>query len=337
MAVEPLLEDARQRKRLRGLILKIIIAVILLHIAAGVVAGFFVIARYFTQPPAQFEVKKDIRLPAKEREHRMNMAEFDAMTPKPSFTDQLSSLRPTDFALPDLPKLPLDKMLPLDPSEMVADAASSMVGTAGLGGGGEGAGGLGGSGTGLSFMGIQTDAKRILLAFDVSGSVVNKMSRSTTTMADLKAETLRLIDSMPANSRFGLVQFTQNYQLFRPELVPASESNKKEAREWVEREWTETGTLQKRGVVSNPEGVLGLLRAMDKLEPDAVFLISDASFQWRKGGGIEDVPTREIDKYIGSRPVDYPLHLIAFEAKPEDRKYWRRVTGRTGGKFKEAN
>jgi len=337
MAVDHLFEDADQRKRLRSLVLKIIVVVILLHVAAGIIAGIFVVARYFTASPAQFEIKKDIRLPAKEREHRMNMAEFDALTPKPSFNDQLASLRPTDFALPNLPKVPLDQMLPLDPSELIADSVASLVGTAGLGGGGAGVDGLGGSGGGLSFMGIQTNAKRIVLAFDVSKSVVNKMARSSTSMKDIKAETLRLIEAMPANSRFGIVQFTQNYQMFKEELVPASETNKQAARDWIEREWTEEGTLQKRGVVPNPEGLLGVLRAVDKLKPDALFLISDASFQNRTSGAIKTIPHREFEKYFQTRPENYPIHFIAFEAKPEDRKFWRRIASHTGGKFKEAN
>ncbi|MGC1480097.1 MAG: hypothetical protein WA771_06315, partial [Chthoniobacterales bacterium] len=157
MALETLMEDAEQKRRLRKLLITILIGVVLLHVGFGVVAGVLVVARYLMPPPATFEVQRDIKIPAKEREHRMNMDAFDAMTPKPSFNDKMQSIQPTDFALPDLPKIPMDQMLPLDPSEIVSDQVSSMVGTAGLGGGGgQGGGGLGGEGSGVSFMGIQT-------------------------------------------------------------------------------------------------------------------------------------------------------------------------------------
>jgi len=338
MAVETLFEDASQNKKRRNLIITIVLIVIGVHVAAGIGAGIFVVARYLMAPPAQFEVKKDIRLPAKEREHKMNMAEFDAMTPKPSFNDALSSLRPTDFALPDLPDVPMDQMLPLDPSEIVADAASSLVGTAGLGGGGTGSGGLGGTGDGLSFMGIQTNAKRILLVFDVSTSVVNKLSKGKTSMADLKEETIRLLEKMPVNSRFGLVQFTQNYQFFREELLPATDPNKKAALEWINKEWTDAGTLPRRGnVVTNTRGLVGLLEKAYTLEPDTIFVISDGGFYWRAEGGVKKIPHREIEKVMGKGADKVPLHLIAFEAKNEDKTFWRRTSRRTGGTFKEAD
>jgi hypothetical protein len=336
MALETLLDDAGQKQQRRKLIISIILIVIGIHVLAAVGAGIFVVARYLTAPPAQFEVRKDVRLPAQEREHKMNMAEFDAMTPKPSFNDTLSSLRPTDFAMPDLPDVPMDQMLPLDPSALVSDAVSSLVGTAGMGAGGAGGAGMGGTGDGLSFMGIQTNARRILLVFDVSTSVVNKLKRSKMSMKDIKEETIRLIDKMPVNSRFGIVQFTQNYQFFRPELVPATDPNKEAARQWIDKEWTEAGSLPRRGsVVSNERGLVGLLEAAYKLEPDVIFLISDAGFFWRAGGGIEKIPYREFENVLRSGER-IPIHLIAFEARTEDRNFWRRITRRTGGSFKEA-
>lgn len=339
---DSLIEQGDQKSKRRKLIITIILVVIGLHIAGGVLAGLFVVARYFMSPPAQFEVVRDIRLPAQQRQHKMNMAEFDALTPKPSFNDKMASLRPTDFALPDLPDVPMDQMLPLDPSEIVADAVSSLVGAAGVGGGGAGLGGLGGTGEGFSFMGVQANGRRIVLLFDVSSSVKNKADRSGMPLSRIRDETVKLIESLGINARFGIIQFTQNFQPFRTEMIPATAANKEEAQKWLESEWVETGSMsaRKAGVVANPDGVLGVLRQAFLLEPDVIFLLSDGSFQRNLGDRkIETIPIPEIRQAIDALQKNLPtkaqIHFIGFEMKPEDKKELQRVIAANGGKLRE--
>jgi hypothetical protein len=353
MAVETLMEDVQQRKRLRKLVITILIAVVALHIGVGIVAGILVVARYFLPPPATFEIQKDIRLPAKEREHKMNMSEFDAMTPKPSFNDRLQSMRPTDFSLPELPKVPMDQMLPLDPSAIVSDQISSMVGTAGLGDGGDGGSGMGGMGNGVSFMGVQSEGSKILLIFDVSTSVVNKATKAGVPLSKIKEETSALIGKLPISSRFGVIQFTRNYKPFKDELLPATDQNRAEGVAWVESEWVESGMMQASGTVrSNPSGIIGVLALAAKMQPDLVFMISDGSFQWRPPEGEksskeevssygEDVPFERLDKALAdfqkSLPEHATIHFIGFGMDPEDQRGMRRVISRhgNGGKVRE--
>ena len=339
-AIETLLGESTQaRKRRRRLLLAILVGVLALHIAGGIVAGVLVVAKYFFPPPANFEVKKDIRLPAKQREHKMNMAAFDAMTPKPTFNDKLQSLRPAAFALPDLPKMPMDQMLPLDPSEIVSDQVSSLVGTAGLGGGNEGAAGAEGLGFGMSFFGIPSAGKRILLLFDVSSSVVNKASAAGVPLSKIQEETSELIRKLPISARFGIIQFTQNYKPFQKELVPATDQNRADALEWIQSEWIEAGTMTASSkVASNPRGLVGVLELAAKMQPDVIYLISDASFQWKPSGTIENIPWKEISKLTkGSLqgPEGCKLHFIGFEMKPDDKRELGSIIRQTGGKIRE--
>ncbi|GAB4165377.1 MAG: hypothetical protein Fur0032_02040 [Terrimicrobiaceae bacterium] len=329
-------EGERTRRQRRRLILSIILIVIGIHVLAAIVATVVVVARYMMPPPAEFVVQKDIRLPAKEREHRMNMAAFDALTPKPSFSDKVLSARPAEFALPDLPQVPLDQMLPLDPAEVVSDQVNSLVGTSGVAAGGQGSGGgLGGMGTGFSFLGVQSNGRRILLLFDVSESVTNKAAKSGMPLSKIKEETLALIDKLPASSRFGIIQFSQNYKVFRPELVPASDAHRAEVRDWVQNEWVETGRMPaSRTVVSNPEGVLGVLKRAATMQPDVIFLISDGSFQ----RGLETIPWEEVEKAVKDLPVDgaeVPIHFIGFQMKPTDKREMGLISRKTGGKLRE--
>lgn len=328
----------KQKPRRGGVAASVITGSIIVHAIIGLGAGFWIVARYFAPPPATFEVRKDLAIPAEEREHRMNMAEFDGLTPKPALTEKLASIRPTEFALPDLPEIPIDQMLPLDPSALVSDQVSSLVGAAGRGAGGSGAGGLGGTGDGFSFFGIESKGRRLVLIFDVSSSVMNKAAKAGISPKALKEETRALIAQFGINTRFSLVQMTQNYQFFRNELLAATEPNKEAARGWIDSEWTEAGQMaaSRRGVISNQVGLVGVLEAVLALEPDTVFLISDGSFQWREGGSISNIPPDAIRDALRKAPKsDFKLHFIGFEMKPEDRTLWRRFARGTGGDFRE--
>ena len=342
-----------QKHRIRRVVIAVILVSIGIHVVAGLVAGAVIVARYLTEPPAEFKATRDIRLPAKQREHKMNMASFDGMAPKPSFNDKMQSIRPTAFALPELPKMDMDQMLPLDPGEIVSDQVSSLVGSGGLGNGlgtgGSGGGGFGG-GTGTSIFGIQSAGKRILLIFDVSTSVVNKANAAGVPLSKIQQETADLIRKLPISARFGIIQFTRNYKTFNSELVPATDQNRAAALEWIDTEWVETGMMgASRKVVRNPQGLVGVLELAAKMQPDVIFLISDASFQWtppgdekaaKKSGGNfgGNIPWKEIEK-ITQGPLQGPegckIHFIGFEMKPDDKRAFGAIVRKSGGQIRE--
>ena len=335
-------ESVRLRHR-RRIILTVVLVSVGIHVIAGIVAGIVIVARYLADPPAEFKVTKDIRIPAEEREHKMNMAAFDGMAPKPSFTDKLQSLRPATLALPELPRVPMDQLLPLDPAEILSDQVAALTGPSGAGSGiGLGAGGGGGSGrieTGFSFMGIESQGKRILLIFDVSTSVLNKARKSGISLAKIKEETISLLQQLPINARFGLIQFTQNFKAFREELLAATDANRAAAKTWIEEEWVATGSMQASAKVTrNPRGVVGVFELAARMLPDVIFLISDASFQWKEGGSLGDVPWEEIARIVKG-PLQgtegCALNFIGFEMKPEDRREMGSVVRSTHGKIRE--
>ena len=84
-------ELAKQRRR--KIIVSVIVASIVVHFIGAILGGIWIVARYLLPTPATFEVKKEIRIAAEERQHRMNMDEFDALKPKPTFTDKMSTAR----------------------------------------------------------------------------------------------------------------------------------------------------------------------------------------------------------------------------------------------------
>lgn len=338
-------ESALAKKRRRSIIGSVIFGAILIHGAGLFLAGLFIIARYFAEPKATFEIPKEIRIPVQTREHKMTMARNEALAPKPSFNDRLVSTRPTKFALPEMPKIDMNQLLTMDPSDLVSSQISGLVGSSSLGSGlSTGSLGSGGIGeNGLSFFGIQTEGKRILLLFDVSTSVVNKANKSGVPLTRIKEETINLIDKLPINTRFSIVQFVRNYKPFTDELLVASPPNKDRAREWIENEWSSSGMMPAngRGVHTAPEN--GLPIVLDfafKLRPDTIFLISDGSFeQTTPTSRSRNIPSDEFEDQLKllqqnmEKPV--AIHFIGFEMKPDHLSAWRKISQRSGGKLRE--
>lgn len=335
-------EEAARSAR-RAMITSIIVGSIVVHLIALVLFGLWTVAKHFSRPEARFEMKKVVKIPPKTPEHKMNVAKHEAMAPKPTFNDKLVSTRPIDFALPEMPEVNLDQMLPLDPSELISDQVNGLVGSAALGSGlGKGFGGGGGTGEGMSFFGISAQGDRILLLFDVSASVVNKANAAGIPLEQIQEETIKLIKTLPISAQFSIIQFTGNYMPFTEELIAATPGNKKMAQTWVEEKWVTSGSMSSgsAGVVRNLTGVVGVVERAIQMRPDVIFLISDASFQWRPDEtSFSNIPYDEIKKVVGrieeESRNEVPIHFIAFEPKPEDAKEWSRIVRKTGGEFRE--
>ncbi len=267
-------EDALVKKRRIRMVVSIIIGVILLHVAAGVVAGVFIVARYIFPPPANFVVKKDIRLPAKKREQKMNMAAVDAIAPKPTLSDKMQSSRPTAFSLPDVPDMPLDQMLPLDPSQLLADNMSSMSNSEALGSasGAGAAGGGGFGGKGVSFLGVNSSGKRVLLLFDISQTVAKNAAAAGFPYSKINEEAQNLFKGLPVTARFGVAKFNEgSYYPFRDSLVPNGSTNRNIAIPWL------SSDLDPRAMVRS-NSLIGVMVYAQKLKPDLVFILTDADY-----------------------------------------------------------
>ncbi|MBK1883963.1 hypothetical protein JIN85_16205 [Luteolibacter pohnpeiensis] len=334
----------KDRRLARKTVTAAVASSIIVHVLIAIVAGIWVVAHYIKSEPPRFVAlpQPKIKVPPQTKQHRMNLAAHAALASKPTFKAKLVSTRPTEFALPEAPKISMNDMLTPDPAAIANSMVTGLAGASGSGAGsGLGLTGAGGKGlgTGLNFMGIKSSGQRVLLLFDVSGSVVNKAAKSDMPLSKIKEETLNMIDKLPTDSRFGIIQFVRNYKPFQPELIPATQPNRDLARQWVASEWNESGMMGARGkgVISpTPNGLPVILRAAYAMKPDVIFLISDGSFE-RTGAQPEKVPEDEFDDLFKelTKTGKIPLNFIGFEMKPDDEKYWSRTARRQGGQFKE--
>jgi hypothetical protein len=343
----------RQRRRIFVLILLVSLGV---HGLAGLIAAGFIIARYLAPPPAVFVAKKTVTIPPRQLEQKMAAAEFEAMSSTPAFDDKIASTRATaDLALPDLPKMPVDDMMPMDPS-LITDQITSVVGSGGMGSGGgaggdgSGLGGLGGDGESFSFFGIKTAGKSVVILFDISQSVLTKATRAGVPIEKIKEETKTLLAGLSVNTRFGLIQFSRGYLPFKNELSVPTDAVRQEVATWMDTEFRTTGSLSGRGVVQKPvNGIESVLDAAFAMNPDVIFIISDGDFQRGHGGGgaapkegggsSQDVPLEDIEKLVSARQKERPepvkINFVGFQMKPQHKDGLTKIVRRSHGTLKE--
>ncbi len=287
-------EILERKKRRRRLIITIVVISIALHLVAGVVAGVVIVARYLVQPPAEFKVVKDIRISAKKRQHQMAMRDFDDMAPKPSFSDRMQSTKPTAFALPALPKLPLDQAMPLEPDTILSDVV-------GFGGTGTGQGygsGRGGSKSNfnfdMKFFGIKDKGRNVLLLIDTSDSMFSRVRKGQNyrfNFKTIKDETIKLIEGMNINALFNIVIYEGGAMAYSDKSVAATDANKAAAKAWVTN--LEEGQISISGRQgSGPKLMKGGGTRLDtgfelafQMNPDLIFLITDGEIN---RGGYEN-------------------------------------------------
>lgn len=269
------------RLRRRRLIITVIVVSLGIHFMGALGAGIWIVARYFLPSQATFEVKKEIRIAAEEREHRMNMAEFDAGQPKPSFTDKMSTARPTEFALPALPLLPVETVTTVDPSDIVSDQLSAMGGAGAGSGTGSGGGGRGGSA--VNFFGISDVATRVIIVVDVSDTMFDRQPGK---FHAVKQEAVKLVNGLGINTLFNLIIFEGGSVAMFPEARPATEDNKKAAAAWIEsvdggsgkRSMSYWGAYHRMGTGLYEGGGTRTDTALKQalsMRPSTIFLITD--------------------------------------------------------------
>lgn len=189
----------------------------------------------------------------------------------------------------------------------------------------------------VQFLGETLSATRIVLLLDVSGSVKTKMERAGLSMQALKREVHRFVDQLGPNHLFGIIQFTRKWEAFRPDLVPATEAVRAEARQWIDTSFRTTGTSGRGWNGGYPNGIEAVLGAAFEMDPqlDEVFLVSDGDFQRTPpGGGGQDVPwgdLRRLTRDLQDRSIgEARLRVLCFHPPGEslaDLRAWVRENG----------
>jgi hypothetical protein len=344
-------QQATRRRRMVG---SIIVGSIIAHVVLLALFGVWIVAKHFQEPEATFEVVQKVTIPVQTPEHKMNMAQHEAMAPKPTFTDKLVSTRPAEITLPDLPEVDMDQMLPLDPSELVTDQITTLAGSAGFGSGqGSGLTGGGGTGAGMSFFDIKDNARSVVIMIDVSSSMfgrtgdydygTSKKLREGKEQAFqvVREQAFKLIDGLGVDARFGIVHWSGSARTWKPQLVRATDANKRAAKEHVQAN-VDVGKAGPRG--GRPGGTRHdyALETLLELNPEIAFMLSDGNATRSLGRGkmetIDDsdlyVIITEAKKNRPSIPRIHTIYYVTGNDKREEERMLRGISTRSGGKFR---
>lgn len=340
MATEPsasLSAELNQRRRrahrkLGPLAIAVVLQALLLVGSVGVV----VVLPNLRDDP-EFAAAKTIYLPQRQLEHQAAVAEFERAASAPMAMEKLTSesLLPQD--LPDLPALPSETFAELESEVPAPNAEGLLQGTGLL----AALGGLDAGSSTFNFLGVEDEASRIVIAFDISTSVVNAMNEVGMEIDQLLAETKRVIGTMNANTLVNIIQFSRNYEVFSSYPIPATQANKEALKQWLDREFVRSGRSQPGWTRGNPNGIQLVLEAAFEMDPDVIIVLSDASFQ-RSVQGLaygEDVPWEEleddIERWQEGRTEPVRIHVVGFSVEDEDADGARDLARRNDGKYRE--
>lgn len=328
------IDSAPKRGKLSVLFWAVIIQLALIALTIIVV----VVAPSFDRDPA-FVAQKTIYLPQRELQHQAAVSEFQQAASAPVTPDKLTTQSLLPDIVPALPQLPSDNFSPFE-SATPSPNAASLLGSSGLMGA---LSGLSAGSSEVSFLGVRDEATRLVIAFDISTSVVNDMKAAGMEITEVRDATIELINGLNANTLFGLVQFARNYDVFQSYLVPATVENKQAAIDWLRNNFQTDGTAGRGWSRGTHEfnGIQSVMKEAFQFEPDVIFLVSNGRFYrsipTNRFG--EQVPYREllsdVDAMQRQLPQKTRIHFIGFGVRPDIRSDVRRLARGNQGSYRE--
>lgn len=332
---------------------------VLLHAGLIGLAVVLVVSRYYVRPPETVFTPppRVVKLPAQIREQALSAAKHDAAAPRPGYGKRVAASVPSPVAVPKMPEVNLGQMLPLDPGELVSDQIAGMIGASGYGRGtgtGLAGGGGAGGGSGMAFFNLKDTAKSVVILLDVSQSMFSRTgdydsgSRKLLRRGEeqafhvIRREAIKLIDGLGPDTRFNVIRWSGSARCWKPELVPATDANKAEAREHV-LNVVDANSAPPAG--GRPGGTRHdyALEELFRLAPETAFMLTDGNATRSTGrGGVEPIPAKEIMDLIDAAaknsaalPRVNTIYYLTGADRKEEEELLRGIARKTKGKFRK--
>ena len=320
------------RKRRQGRSVPLLLAVAI-QFAIIAVTAFIVVFIPSNREEPVFTTQKTIYLPQRELDHRMAFAEFQQAAQSPMSVERISVEAMLPDSMADLPEMPSMDFNPVQTNVMAS--ASAMFGQSGLEGMLQG---LSTEASSVSFLGVEDTATRMIIVFDISVTVTNSVEAAGLSMEQIRDETIELVDQLNANTLFGLIQHSRNFDTFKDYLIPATVENKEAAIQWLRTRFRTDGSGRGWRRHEGRNGIEAVLEVAFNMEPDVIFLMSDGDY-WRSEPNNERVPYRDITSLIQRRQDQLPerarIHTIGFGVRDHVARDFRNLSRRNSGNHRE--
>ena len=254
------------------------------HLLFGLVAGYLVVSHYSTGRKLTFAGGPKSPNPSERAlEHRVQMREknqsktLPAAVPKRVLTTGAAKVE-----LPPMPSLPTSAQGPAVP-RMAAAGGASFGSPGGTGGG------PGGTGTGaqINFFGIRDKSSSIVIMIDVSDSMFMRTGDAEfgkglikkgkeQNFQKVRDEAIKLVESLGPNVSFGIVRWSGGSVSWKPELVPATDENKKAAIEHIQNQVDMKTARPNRNRPGGTRHDYALEDAF-ALKPETIYMLTDGN------------------------------------------------------------
>ena len=330
-----------------------LLASVLVHLIFAGGAGVYVVSQYTAERKLTFQGGPKSPNPSEralqhrvQMDRRMETQSVPAAVPKRVLTTGLAKV-----ALPEMPDLPVPKSA-ANVAKMAGSSAAVSFGAAAAPMGG---GALGGTGSGapVTFFGIRDVSTSVVIMIDVSDSMFSrtgdaeksklvKLGKEQSFQA-VRDEAIKLVQSLPSSTQFGIVRWSGGAYVWKPELVPATDTNKAAAIAHIQSDVDFHKAKKKQD--GRPGGTRHdyALEEAFKLKPETIYMITDgqasgASAADRSKKIEADDIYRVVDegqKTLSKKARIHAIYYLTGKEKAEERQLLQRLASRTGGQFRE--
>ncbi len=282
----------------------------------------------------KFRAVKTVNLHQRDLDHRIDVAEFQQVAGAPKMLEKITTASLLSNSIPGMPQIPDMKMDPIDLISPLFDPVSMLQKSDLI----SGLQGVTAENSEVTLFGIKDNAERIIIMIDDGGSVLNKAKASGVSITKLKDESIRLVNKLNPNTLFGFIHFVRRVGTFRDYLVPANKVNKAEVSNWIKKNF---GKQTKRTDIKFANnGIQAAFELAFQLEPNVIFLFSDADFQRNKtgkrsGGQVPWSDLADTLKNLQSQmKKNVRIHFIGFQVESEHKYEFQKIIKRYRGKFR---
>lgn len=328
--------------KLEGIIASVVVHILLL-IGAASVTVLVIQGRQ----KMMFEGKEPPSVPAKKLEHAIRVKQMEKQVRKPQILQRMVSKAPSPVALPELPEMAVPDMKNMRDTIMSRSKAGSALGGLGGEGGGAGRGLTGGAGySDAQFFGQNIRTRAVCILMDISPSMIAKG-----VVEDVRAEALKMLTNLNANTKFNVIVFVDGAQPFSPQMVYGTKANREEGMKWLNQQFDGRKMGNKRGYSGSTPG--DAITMAVEMGCDTMFVLTDDPPYLKQGDnetGVE-IPTHKEDILDFARNIEskfgrqVKINTIAYkpfahadgqltEKGQQAVDFMKELSRITGGRFK---
>lgn len=318
------------------------------HLLFGLFAGYLVVSKYSTGRKLTFAAGPKSPNPSERAlQHRVQMQEKNKTAPA-AVPKRVLTTGKAKVELPPMPSLPAAKQGPPVPRMAAAGGGAGFGSASGTGGS------AGGTGTGatINFFGIKDKSSAVVIMIDVSDSMFNRTGDAEYGKGLLKHgkeqnfqtvrdEAIKMVESLGPNVSFGIVRWSGGSVSWKPELVPATEENKKAAVEHIQNQVDMKTARPNRNRPGGTRHDYALEDAF-ALKPETIYMLTDGNATAAQpGGGLSPIPPEDLFKITEAGQKTLPkrakVHVVYYlngKEKADEKQMLMSLAARNGGQFR---